>query len=232
MKVYEYAEIDPPQLLKEALDEDFFIKTKLERIPILVMHNEEEQWAGFCASTKYTQDNEIVISPALLSRALELGAIPKKSRLQYVYVHECCHRLLPNFGHNEIFLALILLLTMRLNNRAVERVNFYDFKESKNISKAWEWSWELAHELLLTDLTAKEAAVEIIKIFDIWQKSLSQKAEFQMHLETENEAFKSQIKQLETSLKRHIKTAEKSVFEYGFIGLVIGAFIVSMSKLI
>ena len=232
VKVYEYSEIDAPALLKEALDDDFFIKTKLERIPVLIMNNDNEEWAGFCRDTDHTEFGEIVISRALLTQALEPRFIPKKSRLQYLYAHECCHRLLPNFGHNEMFLALILLLTLRLDNQSVNRVDHYDFKESKNIAKAWEWAWGVAHELLLTDLSAENAALEIIKRFEAWQKYLSQKEDSQMQLETENEALKSQIKQLESSLKRHIKTAERSVFEYGLIGLILGAFLVSITRLI
>ena len=116
-------------------DDEFFKSIGLDPVPVLFMKKQAgEWWGGFCSSNEYTESGEVVIERELIQRTV-MPAVNAKS-IRHIYIHEMCHRLLPNEAHSIRFFCLNLLLQIRAAKQSgedfyFESCNFYDIQDCK-----------------------------------------------------------------------------------------------------
>ena len=116
-------------------DDTFFKSVGIEPVPVLFQKKQQAGgWSGFCSSNEFTEAGEVVIDRELI----EPSSIPLVNErwLRHVYMHELCHRLLPDDGHSVRFFALNITLQWRASDIKTdayfwERCNFYDIGDCK-----------------------------------------------------------------------------------------------------
>lgn len=170
--------IEAPPLLAEALTDDLFNKVRMQRYPVLildpvVLNHDESGWRGFCPFADFTEAAEIVMSAELFDvRSARL----RKNQIQEiknVYLHECAHRLTQHRikqgrWHNAAFLAVNLLLHLRVGGCQLNQVRVYDFHQEQYFKEAFSWAYEIASEFADSDLTAEKASEVILDRYDEW----------------------------------------------------------------
>src|SRR3546814_6904378 len=82
---------EPPEVLIRALDDDFFSKIQMEKIPVL-LRDVGEKWAGLCVHKDATQEGEIYLASDLVD---EFQRDRKSTRLNSS--HNCASRM-PSFA--------------------------------------------------------------------------------------------------------------------------------------
>ena len=162
---------------------------------------QEGNWAGFCSSIEFTQESEVVIDRELI----EPSSIPLVNErwLRHVYVHELCHRLLPDDGHSVRFFALNITLQWRasdINTDAYfwERCNFYDIGDCKkeDLKYAIPMALDFCNRYCQLKLSAKELAK--LAITEIADDAIL-KFKYEQNESPKN--LQSKISELESSLK-------------------------------
>lgn len=182
-------------------EDEFFTSIGIDPVPVLFQKKQEGNWAGFCSAYENTEEGEVVIDRELI----EPTAIPQVNPkwLRHVYIHELCHRLLPDDGHSVRFFALNITLQWRasdINTDAYfwERCNFYDIGDCKkeDLKYAIQLALDFCNRYCQLKLSSKELA-------KLAMTELADDAILKFKYE-QNESPKnlqSKISELESSLK-------------------------------
>ena len=144
-------------------DDEFFSSIGIEPSPVLFLKKQAGEWGGFCSSNEYTEAGEVVIERELVERTV-MPAVNSKS-IRHIYIHEMCHRMLPNERHSIRFFALNFLLQIRATKKSgedfyFENCNFYDIQdcEFENLPYAFLLIFKFANKHESHNYSAKDLA--------------------------------------------------------------------------
>lgn len=175
---------EPPEVLIRALDDDFFSKIQMEKIPVL-LRDLGEKWAGLCVHKDATQEGEIYLASDLVDEFQRRSENQRIRSIRGVYLHECAHRL-TNKIHYGSFLAVEMLLYLRAGEDFIHRAKVYDLHEDPlSPPQVFEWAWTIAHELAPQAITAEDATKIILNRYDEWLEWLDGEDERQAQAEEE-----------------------------------------------
>jgi len=195
-------EIPLPQAFANAVSPELFERLRLEPIPPLFLRKPQGQnnprWLGFCSFAEHTEFGEIVMDARLVEAA---EWQPRSDWIQFVYLHEVAHRLMPGACHNGAFGAMVLLLYFRAGVaneiEMWQRSTLYDFQdEGENLPRVLAWAWKTAQELALTDLRAERCADVIAERYERWCAWLAAEPERSRARQADAQARAKQIADL------------------------------------
>lgn len=145
-------------------DDEFFTSIGIfDPVPVLFLKKQTGNWAGFCQNNEFTENDEIFIDRELI----EPSSIPLVNErwLRHVYIHELCHRLLPDDGHSIRFFALNITLQWRASDIKTdayfwERCNLYDIRDciKEDLKYAIPLALDFCNRYCQLKLSAKELA--------------------------------------------------------------------------
>lgn len=211
-------EVEPPELLAEALTEELFNKINMQRIPVSIANISGNRLHGFCSGNEYTEQNEIVIASELLDvRSARLRS-RQIEEITNVYLHECAHRLTQGHGHDAAFFCLNMVLHLRAENNQIWHVTTYDVHEEKYIHDGWKWASELAYELADTDMTAEECANVVIGKYTAWKDEMDRAPELAKQAEEHKQLLILQRKKEASANQNRITNLKQDrwLFSFGF----------------
>lgn len=172
-----------PLVVVEAITPALLATCRLEPVPILLQPLSEDRFAGLCDAPEYTTANAVVLNTFTIDRISSIRCGEKRVvALRALYLHEVCHRVLAEPGHDARFLALLLVLYTRANATRDQgdydlrqRATLYDSHDhfdqhgdGISLSAAIAWAWDLAEELAPSALTAAECASSVKERYSTW----------------------------------------------------------------
>lgn len=184
LKVLNILEVEPPDLLSAALDDEFFNRIKMDRIPVLIMDSIGD-FGGFCSHGDYTNQNEIVIDARYFRNLEEKHRKNRIETIRSIYLHECAHRI-TNQNHYGGFLALNILIHLRAG--ILNSIKVYDFHEEPHFEKVFEFAYLEAKELADTQLPAEECSVILLDKYNQWTVTMKSTPELELLRHEESEA--------------------------------------------
>ena len=211
-------EVEPPELLAEAINDDLFKRIKMQRIPVSISQISGNRLHGFCSGNEYTEQNEIVIASELFDvRSARLRSRQIEEIIN-VYIHECAHRLTQEHGHDAAFFCLNMVLHVRAGNNQIWHVTYYDIHEEKYKNDGWKWASELAYQLADDDMTAEECANVVISKYALWKEEMDRAPELAAQAKEQKQVAIAQRKK-EASANQNLITNLKQdrwLFSIGF----------------
>jgi hypothetical protein len=180
VKVFQTVPVSAPIWLQTALRE--VLAVCLFDSPPPIELRPTGRWLGWCSARDMAPDGRVVIS----GRA----RFWSQKALVLVYLHEVCHRLIPNGLHDPAFLCMNLCLLLRADLAAlgdhvllVNSASLYDIQDlpsqladepDHGLARSIQWSVLTARQLVQDgpDTSAEALAVEVQKRFDQWLSDL------------------------------------------------------------
>lgn len=183
-KTLQILEIEPPQVLAEALSGDFLAQLRLNSPPAVRISSGLTKFVGYCQDIDYTEEGEIVIADWRSTRE----SWSPRNWIRGVYVHETCHRLLCHVAvasHGLEFFTLQLLLFFRSGVKEEtfmpwwQSAELYDLQncfcsdEITSPGQCLDWAWRTAQKFAPEDIAAEAAAEEICRLAANWREKLA-----------------------------------------------------------
>ena len=181
--------VEPPEELVEGLNADFLRPLRISNPPPVRIASRRDgaRWGGYCPSSEYAEHGEVVLS--------DYRHPPEKWLVEEwfrgTYLHEIAHRFLSGYqekeiggSHGPVFFAMQFLLFLRAGERESARPWFlragvYDLQDAwlangYTPGQALDWACRQGEELSDTEISAEQAAVEIVGRFESWLQTMAQ----------------------------------------------------------
>jgi hypothetical protein len=202
---------DPPAILKTTLTSDLFERLRIHAYPaVLIDRPRSANWGGFCAYLDYTEAGEVAISTQLVQRT-DLSEEMHRRQILVLYLHECAHRICGvEYGHGEIFSAMVLILYMRAGSFCgrplYQSFALYDIDEGhddlQSVPQAITWSINQANELAKSSLSAEECAASLVTRHAEWLEELRRRDNEKAALESRRKQNMMRWNQLKSDVRR------------------------------
>ena len=177
---------------------------------ILINRQHSANWGGFCSYLDYTEAGEVAISTQLVQRT-DLSEEMHRRQILALYLHECAHRVCGGeYGHGEIFSAMVLILYMRAGSFCgrplYHSFTLYDVDEGhddlQGVPQAITWSIKQANELAKSALSAKECAASLVSRHAEWLEELRREDSEKAALEYRRKQNMMRWNQLKSDVRR------------------------------
>lgn len=231
LTVLKLQEVEAPQLLAEALNDDLFKKLKMNRIAVQISNfKKSADLGGLCINSDHTQMDEVEIS----SEFFEDSSRPKSKQIETIvsiYLHECAHRI-TNQSHFGGFLCLNILLHIRAGNNLVNKIRLYDWhQENNDMAETFKFAWNLAKNLAETDITAEQAGEIILQKYNAWSDQMDRapaiEEERLQQAESRKQAAAANRKKELQAIENQIKSLQQDRWMFAFAAAVITVLAVS-----
>jgi hypothetical protein len=166
-------EVDAPPAFSKAISPDFLRNIRLKAIPVRIQKmSPDSEYNGYCMDKGFAEYDEVVLSERLV---MAQWRQPREEKIRVVYIHECCHRLMPDQPHDGAFLALNLILIFRSGITGVpfwSHLKLYDIHEEKedDLGAALSFAWAVATDLWKTEICAEQCAQIVLRRYTKWKK--------------------------------------------------------------